>query len=155
MKPVINEVSNEASHGLGHRRVHERQSALLMSFVTATLAVMSFLHLSGVLVGGTKPFDRSDAGIAEAVIFVVLGYGAAALLRRRPRARTVALAATGFAIAGFLVGLRFTLQGGDAIDIAYHLSALPILLIALIGLLRTRARRTRRTTLHPNGMTSS
>lgn len=126
-----------------------------MCFVAATLAVMSFLHLSGVLDGGTKPFERSDAGIAEAVICVVLGYGAARLLRRRSRARTVALAATGFAIAGFLVGLRFTLQGGDAIDIAYHLSTLPILLIALIGLLRGRARRTRRTAIHPNRMTSS
>jgi hypothetical protein len=135
----------------------ERQSAVLMCIVAATLAVMSFLHLTGALAGGTKPFDRSDAGVAEAVICVALGYGAAGLLRTRPRAQTIALAATGFAIVGFLVGLRFTLGGGDAIDIAYHLSVLPILLITLIALLRIRARGTRRVvrTVRANGGPSS
>ena len=128
----------------GAPAVSERQTAVLMCIVAATLAVMSFLHLTGILAGGTKPFDRSDAGVAEAVICLALGFGAAGLLRRRPRAQTVALAATGFAIVGFLVGLRFTLPGGDAIDIAYHLSVLPILLVTLVALLRIRARRTRR-----------
>ena len=121
----------------------ERQSAALMCVVAATLAVMSFLHLSAVLAGGTKPFDRSDAGVAEAVICLALGYGGAGLLRRRAHAQTVALAATGFAIVGFIVGLQFTLSGGDAVDIAYHLGALPILLITLIALLRIRPRGTR------------
>jgi asparagine N-glycosylation enzyme membrane subunit Stt3 len=111
--------------------------------VAATLAVMSSLHLSGILGGGTRPFDRLDAGVAEAVICLALAYGAIRLLRRRPGGQAVALAATGFAVVGFLVGLRFTLGGGGAIDIAYHLSALPILLIVLIALLRIRARKTR------------
>lgn len=128
----------------GTPAVSERQSALLMYVVAATLAVMSFLHLTGILAGGTKPFDRSDAGVAEAVISLALGFGAAGLLRMPPRAQTVALAATGFAIVGFLVGLRSTLPGGDAIDISYHLGVLPILLITFIALLRIRARRTRR-----------
>jgi hypothetical protein len=136
--------SQPPAGGGGTPTVSERQSAVLMCVVAATLAVMSFLQLSGILAGGTKPFDRSDAGVAEAVICLALGYGAAGLLRRRPGAQTVALAATGFAIAGFLVGLRFTLDDGDAIDIAYHLSVLPILLITLIALLRIRARGTRR-----------
>jgi hypothetical protein len=121
----------------------ERQTAALMGVVAATLAVMSFLHLSGILADGRRPFDRSDAGVAEGLICLALGYGAGALLRRRPRAQTVALAATGFAIVGFLVGLRFTLGGGGAIDIAYHLSALPILFISLIALLRIRVGQTR------------
>jgi len=43
---------------------------------------------------------------------------------------------TGFAIVGFLIGLRFTLEGGNAIDIAYHVSALPVLVITLVALLR-------------------
>jgi hypothetical protein len=127
----------------GTPTLSEWQSAVLMCVLAATLAAMSFLHLSGTLAGGTKPFDRSDAGVAEAVICLALGCGAAGLLRTWPRGQTVALAATGFAIAGFLVGLRFTLEGGDAIDIAYHLSVLPILLITLIALLRIRARETR------------
>ena len=139
----------------GPPAIAERQGALLMCAVAATLAAMSFLHLSGILAGGAKPFDRSDAGIAEAVICLVLGYGAAALLRTAPRGRTVARAATGFAIAGFIVGLRFTLPGGSPIDIAYHLAALPILLLTLIALLRVRTRPTRRTTAPPGRTASS
>jgi multisubunit Na+/H+ antiporter MnhF subunit len=73
---------------------------------------------------------------------VVLGYGATALVRRGSRARPVALAATGFAIVGFLVGLSFTLAGGSAIDVAYHLSVLPLLLLILLGLTRSRDRST-------------
>jgi hypothetical protein len=119
-----------------------RRIAALMGVVATSLAVMSVLHLTGTLGGGTRPFDPSGAGIAEAVICLVLGYGAIRLLRRRPGAQAVALATTGFATVGFLIGLRFTLGGGGAIDIAYHLIALPILLIALIALVRQRARNT-------------
>jgi hypothetical protein len=123
----------------------EPQIGVLMCIVAAALAAMSFLHLSGVLAGGKRPFDRSGAGIAEALICLALGYGATRLWRMRPRAHQVALAATGFAMVGFLVGLRFTMSGGDAIDIAYHLSVLPILLITLISLVRIspRGRRPR------------
>jgi hypothetical protein len=128
----------------GRPPAFERQPALLMCAVAATLAVMSFLHLSGILAGGTKPFDPSGAGVAEAVICLVLSYGATGLLRTWPRAQKVALAATGLAIVGFIIGLRFTLEGGDAIDVAYHLSGLPILLVTLIALLRIRTRGTHR-----------
>lgn len=114
----------------------------MMGAIAGTLAVMSFLHLSGILGGGGKPFEHDNAGIAEAVICVVLGYGATALVRRGSRARPVALAATGFAIVGFLVGLSFTLAGGSAIDVAYHLSVLPLLLLILLGLTRSRDRST-------------
>jgi asparagine N-glycosylation enzyme membrane subunit Stt3 len=130
--------------GVNSRRaLSERQTAALMGVVAATLGVMSFLHLSGILGSGTRPFDRSDAGVAEAVICLALAYGAIRLQCGQPGARTVALAATGFAVVGFLVGLRFTLGGGAAIDVAYHLGALPILLITLASLLRIRARMPR------------
>ena len=135
--------SQQPTGAAGRRRAYERQSAVLMCVVAATLAVMSFLHLSGIL-GGTKPFNPSGAGVAEAVICLVLSYGATGLLRTWPRAQKVALAATGFAIVGFIIGLRFTLEGGEAIDIAYHLSVLPILLLTLIALLRIRIRGTHR-----------
>jgi hypothetical protein len=120
----------------------ERPIAAPMAAVATSLAVMSVLHLTGTLGGETRPFNRSGAGIAEAVICLVLGYGVVRLLRQRTGAQAVALATTGFAIVGFLIGLRFTLGGGGAIDIAYHLSALPILLIALIALVRQRAQNT-------------
>jgi hypothetical protein len=35
-----------------------------------------------------------------------------------------------------MIGLNFTVRGGDAIDIAYHAAVLPLLLITLAILLR-------------------
>jgi hypothetical protein len=109
--------------------------AALMGFEALTLAVISSLHLSHTLSGRSKPFNATAAGIAEAVIGVALAAGAVSLLLA-PRGRTVALAATVVAIAGFLVGLTFTISGGDAIDIAYHAVMLPLLLVTLRALLR-------------------
>jgi hypothetical protein len=121
-----------------HRRI-----GILIGLQALTLAVISPLHLSGVLGGGTKPFNPTAAGTAEALIGIVLTLGALALLRDTGHAHTVALAATAFAIVGFLVGLSFTLRGGNAIDIAYHATILPLLLITLFALLRRGERRPR------------
>jgi hypothetical protein len=111
--------------------------AVLMGFEALTLALISTLHLSHTLGGRSKPFNPTAAGTAEAVIGVVLAAGAVSLLRSQ-KGRTAALAATGFAIAGFLVGLTFTISGGNAIDIAYHAVMLPLLLLTLRALLRLR-----------------
>ena len=53
------------------------------------------------------------------------------------RARTIGLAATGFATAGFLLGLNFTARGGHLPDVAYHVVMLPVLIGGLIALLRS------------------
>jgi hypothetical protein len=113
-----------------HRRI-----ATLMGFEALTLAIISPLHLSGVLGAGAKPFNPTAAGTAEAIIGAVLLIGALALVSNR---RNVAIAATAFAIVGFLVGLSFTFGGGTAIDIAYHATMLPLLLLTLLVLLRRR-----------------
>ncbi len=115
---------------------------MLIGFEAATLAVIASLHLSGVL-GGKKPFRPTDAGIAEAIIGLVLVYGVAALLRRFRHARSIArpVATIVFAIVGFVVGLTFTLRGGDAIDVAYHATVLPLLLLTLIVLVRSEPGR--------------
>ena len=42
----------------------------------------------------------------------------------------------GSAVVGFLVGLTFTVQGGDPVDVAYHAVMLPVLLATAIALLR-------------------
>jgi hypothetical protein len=97
---------------------------------------MSALHLSGILAGGAKPGTPDGAGIPEAIICVVLAYGAITLVRRSAHARIVALLTTGFAILGFIVGLRFTIPDGKAIDIAYHATVLPLLILTLVALLR-------------------
>ena len=110
--------------------------AILIGLEASTLAIMSALHLTGILAGGTRPFRPTDAGIAEAVIGAVLIGGAVALARDPLRGGVIALAALGFAILGVIAGLSFTIQGGDAIDIAYHTTILPLLLITLAAMSR-------------------
>lgn len=112
--------------------------ATLMAFVAATLAAMSFLHLSGILSGASDPFNPTHAGIAEAVICVALAVAAAALVRRSPHARAIAIAAIGFAVVGFIVGLNFTIRGGGMLEIAYHVTVLPLLLLTATALLLHR-----------------
>jgi hypothetical protein len=112
-----------------------------MIFESTTLAVASALHLSGVVHGRSAPFNGIHAGAAEAVIGVVLAGAAIAMLRTPALARTIGLAATGFAIIGFLVGLRFTTLGGHIPDVAYHVTLLPVFIASMIVLLR--AGRTR------------
>src|SRR5215472_2983904 len=82
----------------------------LIGLEAATLAIMAVLHLTGILAGGTRPFRPTDAGIAEAVICVVLIGGAAALARDPLSGRTIARGTVGFAVLGVIAGLNFTIQ---------------------------------------------
>src|ERR1043166_6542976 len=88
--------ANEPNH-------RPRQIALVMVLVAASLAVASTLHLSGAVGTGPKPFDPSDAGIAEAVIAAVLVAGAAALWRGPHRGRPFPLGGTAVSGRGLLV----------------------------------------------------
>ena len=106
----------------------------LIGVEASTLAIMSVLHLTGIVAGGTRPYRPTAAGIAEAVIGAVLTVGAAALGRSSRHGRDTAVAALGFAILGVIAGLSFTIRGGGAIDIAYHATLLPLLLITLAGI---------------------
>jgi hypothetical protein len=110
-----------------------------IGLVAFSLAVFSALHLSGTIHAGAKPHTPNDAGIAEAVICVVLVAGLISLLRAPHRGRTDAIVATAFAILGFVVGLTSTVEGGPAIDLVYHLTALPLLIVILILLVRMPA----------------
>jgi hypothetical protein len=105
---------------------------LLLAVESATLAVFSTLHLTGALRIGTGNSD--GAGVAEALICLALAGGAWALARSSSpaRGRLVGLFAVGFAIAGFIVGLTFTVRGGDAIDLIYHATMLPILALTAV-----------------------
>jgi hypothetical protein len=108
----------------------------LMGLVAASLAVMSTLHLTGVLGDGGTSSGPSRPGIAEALIFVALTVGAVALARARPAGRRTAVATVCFAIFGFLIGLRFTTRGGDPVDLTYHVTVMPLLLLTLWLLVR-------------------
>ena len=116
-----------------------RAVAALMVVEAVSLAAISVLHLSGVIGGGTRPYDPGAAGIAEAVIGIVLLAGAAVVVRSPKHGRTAAQAAVGLATAGFIVGLMFTINGGRPADVAYHLTVLPVLILTLV-LSRTRAK---------------
>jgi hypothetical protein len=120
----------------------QRRIGLAMGLEALTLAVMAFLHLAGSLGGGLNSFSAPDAGVAEAVICIVLAYGAVRLARGAPRARAIAIMSTAVAIVGFVIGLGSTLRGGDAVDIAYHVTMLPLLVLTLRALLRRPAKRT-------------
>jgi hypothetical protein len=117
-----------------------RRVAALMALEAGSLAVASALHLSGRVHGRSSPFDADHAGVAEAIIGVVLAVGALTMFRSPKRARTVGIVATGFAIVGFLVGLSMTARGGDLPDIAYHLTVLPLLIGGLVVLVRSGGR---------------
>jgi hypothetical protein len=65
---------------------------------------------------------------------VVLAAGAVALFCHPLRGRGPAIAAVAFAIFGFIVGLSFTISGGAAADIAYHVTMLPILIAVAVML---------------------
>jgi hypothetical protein len=111
---------------------------VLMGVEAASLAVMSALHLGGVLRGGSAPFRPGAAGLAELLIGLVLLAAILTLHYAPHRARPIALAALGFAILGFLVGLNFTVRSANTIDIAYHATVLPLLILTLALLLRRR-----------------
>lgn len=110
-----------------------------MVFEAATLSVASSVHLFGHVQGRSKTFDATGAGVAEAVIGAVLVVAAVAMFRRPAQARTIGLAATGFAIVGFLFGLSITAASGHLPDIAYHITMLPLLIGSEVILLRSQA----------------
>lgn len=114
-----------------------RLVTVLMGLVAASLTVASALHLSG-LDSGAKGDNATAAGVAEAVICVVLAWGTLRMRRRGRAGRSLALGATGFAIAGFAIGLTQTASGGDLGDLLYHAIVLPIIIVIFVLLLFVR-----------------
>lgn len=118
------------------------RAALLLGAIAVSLAVASALHLSGHVHGRGAPFDAVHAGIAEALIGVVLAAAAIGVWRAGLGARRPVLWANGFAIAGFCWGLSVTASGGHWPDIGYHVAVLPLLVVSFALLLRSGRRRT-------------
>jgi hypothetical protein len=101
-------------------------------FVEAvTFAIASILHF-----GLLESFI--GAAIPEAIIAVVLGVGAIAVIRRAAGCWWLALATTLFALAGVIIGLSVILRShvSRPADLAYHASIFVALLIT-VGLLCT------------------
>lgn len=129
--PEHGNATGDAAPGVG------RSALALMWFSTATLAVVSPLHLAG-LIGNGPTLNPGAAGVGEAVIAVVLAAAATAAWRVPRHARPVTVWALCFAILGFGFGLSLTARGGDAFDVSYHAVMLPVLIVTLILLLRPR-----------------
>ena len=72
------------------------------------------------------------------MIAVVVAAGVVVCLQAASYARAVAVGVTAFAVVGFLVGLWFTVQGGSAVDLAYHGVGLAVLVV-IATLLLTRS----------------
>jgi len=113
-----------------------RRVATVSVAIAASLAVASYVHLAGHVRGRNGLFDSDDAGIAEAIIALVLVAGAIAMVSVPRRARAVGLASNGFALVGFAVGLTITAQAGHLPDIADHSAILPVLVASVVVLLR-------------------
>jgi hypothetical protein len=108
---------------------------VLMLLAAVTLFVAAAVH-SGWL-GALDPFEA--AALPEAIIGAVLMIGLGVLVRS-PRSWLFPLGTTVFAVAGTVVGLRFTLPRGEPGDIAYHISLLGVLLTLTVLLVRSRGR---------------
>jgi hypothetical protein len=109
-----------------------RAAVVLMSAASISLAIMSALHLAGLVHGRSKPFDEIGAGTAEAVICVVLAGGALSVMRLVRHWRAIGLATTAFAILGFGYGLSVTTRGGTLPDVVYHSTVLPLLIVTFV-----------------------
>ncbi|HEX3787396.1 MAG TPA: hypothetical protein VHW44_06005 [Pseudonocardiaceae bacterium] len=122
--------------------VHRLPAAVapILAVEAVSLGVMSFLHLTGTLAGSGSA-RPAPAGMAEALIGVVLVVAAAISWRVPDRAWPFALGAIVFALIGFAVGISITIRGGAAVDIAYHATMLPILVATLVLILRGSGRR--------------
>lgn len=113
-----------------------RGIAALMVLEAISLAVVSALHLSGLMHGHGS--SSTGAGVPEAVIGAVLLAAAAGPGRPRPGGRPAALAATAFAIAGFIFGLTVTTRSGYLPDVIYHATVLPLLVVTLALIVRSK-----------------
>jgi hypothetical protein len=107
----------------------------LMLTEAVTFAIASVLHF-GVLESFT------GAAIPEAIIAIVLGAGAVAVMRRPGGSWWLALTTTLFALAGVIIGLSVILRNhvSRPADLIYHAGIFVALLIT-IGLLLTPAMR--------------
>jgi hypothetical protein len=107
-----------------------RKIRAFLLFAAATFVAAAAIHFGALLDG----YGHRKAGIAETVIAVVLFAGLILTWARPAQSRESAIAAQAFAIFGVLVGL-FTIAVGvgprTALDIAYHLGILAVLLLGL------------------------
>lgn len=118
-----------------------RWPGVAMLAEAVTFGIASYLHLDGRIPLGFVTITGEhfrDAAIPEAIIGSVLAAGALCLLAGAARGRGIALAVTGFAIAGTAVGIGAVSSSGRpsiTADLAYHAVIMAALLVTFAGLL--------------------
>jgi hypothetical protein len=126
-----------------------RWFGILLLAEAATFGVASYLHRDGRIGLGFTTITGEhfpNAALPEAVIGAVLAVAGAFALAAPARARTLAAAATGFAVLGVVVGLTVVLGSTRAsigADVGYHAGILAVLL-ASVYLLGSGGRAMRR-----------
>lgn len=139
-----------AREGTYMAAVHEglrppgRGVGVLMAVAAVTFGIASAVHFGGTVPLGFvtvhDPFP--GAKFPEMIIGAVLAAGSIPVLARVRFARVIGLVATGFAVIGTGVGLRFTL--GRTGDLEYHFGVLTLLLVTFALLyLPSATRRSR------------
>jgi heme A synthase len=104
---------------------------VLMPFEAATFVAAAAIHFGAFLDG----YGHRKAGIAETVIAAVLLAGSALAWSTPTRARRAVVGTQAFASFGVFVGLTTIAIGvgpRTALDIAYHLAILAVLLVGLV-----------------------
>lgn len=109
-------------------------AGVLMAFTAVTFGMASLVHFGvPVPLGLTTVHDPfPGAKFPELIIGVVLLAGAIPVLTRARYARPIGLATTGFATAGTITGLNFTLGSGRTGDLVYHFGVLALLVLTLV-----------------------
>ena len=105
----------------------------LMLAEAVTFAIASILHfgVAEIFIG---------AAIPEAIIAVVLGAGALAVMRRTASSWWLGLGTTLFALAGVIIGLSVILGGrvSRPFDLAYHATIFVALVVTVVLLVIAR-----------------
>ncbi len=105
--------------------------ALIQLFLIVQFAIFVFAASAHFSLFGDR--DDPGAGTAESVIAIVLLAGLVLTLMRPDDARTIALAAQGFALLGTLVGVTLVITVGprETFDVVVHLIMLALLIAGL------------------------
>jgi hypothetical protein len=114
-----------------------RMAGWLLALAALTFWLASAIHFGLTIPLGfatvSDPFP--GAAVPEAVIGVVVALTAACLLALSPPRLSPAIGGTAFAVAVTLFGLSITVGSGRTGDVAYHVSILAVLVVAVVLLL--------------------
>jgi hypothetical protein len=125
-----------SDNGIRRRRMTVAMLRVLIPFDTVALLFAGIVHLVGARIPlGAAVFEEPPiipAGVVEGLAGLIFALATYALVARRDRAWSVALAAHLFAVAGFLLGLWATRGGTTLFNHDYHYVMLAVFVLGLV-----------------------